>query len=137
MVPKIRAAGVVLLTNSQPTQVLLLRHKTRWDLPKGHAEDGEEISQTALRETEEETGIPGDAIELEKEFEFILEYQVESKRRGKYDKQVTYFLGYVAEPLAIHLTEHIGYEWRDWPVRPIQQETLDPLFEAIEKFLAT
>ncbi len=35
-----------------------------WSLPKGHQEDGEESLQTAIREIEEETGIPKDALNL-------------------------------------------------------------------------
>jgi len=49
---------------------LLLCHATgssRWDIPKGHGEDGESQIETALRETAEETGLvflPDDLLEL-------------------------------------------------------------------------
>ena len=36
---------------------LLIKRNNMWDLPKGHQEAGEEISVTALREVEEETGV--------------------------------------------------------------------------------
>ena len=36
---------------------LLIRRNGLWDLPKGHQENGEDITVTALREVEEETGI--------------------------------------------------------------------------------
>ena len=38
---------------------LLIKRNSVWDLPKGHQEEGEEISVTALREVEEETGAEG------------------------------------------------------------------------------
>jgi 8-oxo-dGTP pyrophosphatase MutT (NUDIX family) len=49
---------------------LLLCHATgtsRWDIPKGHGEDGEAPEATALRETAEETGLvfqPDELMEL-------------------------------------------------------------------------
>ena len=41
---------------------LLIRRDGLWDLPKGHQEPGEDISVTALREVQEETGV--DNLEL-------------------------------------------------------------------------
>jgi 8-oxo-dGTP pyrophosphatase MutT (NUDIX family) len=49
------AAGGIIVRADQ----LLLLHKHRQDeyvLPKGHVEDGETLEQTAVRETQEETG---------------------------------------------------------------------------------
>ena len=37
--------------------MLLIRRNDLWDLPKGHQEEGEDISVTALREVQEETGV--------------------------------------------------------------------------------
>ena len=51
------AAGLLLMTRAEPRKFLLMRHRDRWDLPKGHVEPGEGIREAALRETEEETGI--------------------------------------------------------------------------------
>lgn len=117
-------------------QVLLMEHKSRWDLPKGHADPGETIMETALRETEEETGIEAEAIEVDQDFKFEIEYDVNSKKRGKYHKRTTYFFGRIAEPVEIQLTEHIGYKWMDWPIeKNFQAQTLDPLFAALRKHL--
>ena len=41
---------------------LMINRNDVWDLPKGHREEGEEISVTALREVQEETGV--DELEL-------------------------------------------------------------------------
>ena len=57
------AAGT--LTFNKEGQVLMMFRKGSWDLPKGKADFGETISETAKRETEEETGLQG--IQIVKE----------------------------------------------------------------------
>ncbi len=135
MRPTIEAAGMVLLTKTQPRKVLLLKHARRWDLPKGHVEAGEELVPAALRETEEETGIPASAIEVDPDFQWTIEYDVQTQKRGNYHKRVTYFLGWVDRVLPVRLTEHLGYQWMDWPIGPIQSQTIDPLFESLRAYL--
>ena len=54
------AAGVVLWAGSAAAPTFLLLRNARhgsWGLPKGHADPGEDLLSTALREVEEETGI--------------------------------------------------------------------------------
>ena len=53
---EVNAAGG--LVSNRRRDVLLIRRNDLWDLPKGHQEPGENIQVTALREVEEETGIP-------------------------------------------------------------------------------
>lgn len=132
----IQAAGLVLLTRSRPQQLLLLQHRDRWDLPKGHADDGEDLMTTALRETEEETGITQDKIQVDKQFQFVTQYPIKRSKRGAYLKRVTYFLGYLERVETIRLTEHIGYRWIDWPnTDPIQLNTIDPLLAKLRSYL--
>ena len=79
----IKAAGI-LVTRGQPVEsFLLLRHRDRWDLPKGHLDAGETEIQCALRELEEETGIRASDIELDGKFQWSIEYDVDSKRFGE------------------------------------------------------
>jgi bis(5'-nucleosidyl)-tetraphosphatase len=134
----LEAAGLILFSLGQPRQFLLLKHADRWDLPKGHAEANETLLETALRETAEETGIPPDRIAVDDRFRFVLEYYVQGKKRGGYRKRVTYFLGTVPEPIeCLTLTEHIGFQWWDWPVAgSIQQQTIDPLLDAVTQHFA-
>ena len=128
----IDAAGCLLFCRSPAPLFLLMRHARRWDLPKGHAEPGEEILQTALRETEEETGISAQRIDIDPDFRFAIEYEVVGAKRGNYLKRVNYFLGYVAKAYSPQLTEHIGFQWMAWPpVKPIQASTIDPLLAAV------
>ncbi|MFC2115897.1 NUDIX hydrolase, partial [Bacteroidota bacterium] len=58
----ISAAGG--LVRNEKEQVLVIFRRGKWDLPKGKAEDGETIEQTALREVEEESGLQG--VEIRK-----------------------------------------------------------------------
>lgn len=135
----IRAAGVLLITKtSDPSEFLLLRHPDRWDLPKGHCERGESFRDTALRETEEETGIPPSQIELDDQFIYELTYPVTYRHSGDelFQKQVRYFLGYLESKPKLKLTEHEGSKWFAWqPPHKIQEQTIDPLLEAVANHL--
>ena len=69
-----RAAGVVVFRRTGAgLYFLVLRAYNNWDFPKGHVEDGESLTETAVRETLEEAGVVGEAIEsigAPLEFEF-------------------------------------------------------------------
>lgn len=124
-----------MVRQRQP-QFLLMEHADRWDLPKGHAEGDETLLETALRETEEESGVPASLIEIDPVFQFVTEYRVEGKKRGSYDKRVTIFLGFLAEKPSITTSEHTGYRWWDWPpTKTIQARTIDPLLTALAEHL--
>ena len=128
------------MTTTPDPQFLLMKHPDRWDLPKGHCEPEESFEDAALRETWEETGIPTDQIKLDPTFRFELSYPVRYKKTGDqvFTKHVVYFLGFVATPCDIELTEHQGFRWFPWqPPHHIQQQTIDPLLTAIEKHLAS
>jgi len=57
---EVNAAGG--LVSNRRGDYLLISRNGLWDLPKGHQEEGEDISVTALREVQEETGV--DELEL-------------------------------------------------------------------------
>ncbi|MDD6253088.1 MAG: NUDIX domain-containing protein [Bacteroidales bacterium] len=52
---EVNAAGG--LVSNRRGDYLLIRRDGIWDLPKGHQEKGEDISVTAVREVQEETGV--------------------------------------------------------------------------------
>ncbi len=54
--PEVRSCGVLVTLGDPIDRFLLMRHKDRWDLPKGHVDPGESDMETALREMVEETG---------------------------------------------------------------------------------
>lgn len=142
---ELKACGVLVVQceAGEPRRIrefLLMQHPTRWDLPKGHVDPGEDDEVvTALRELEEETGIPAPAVELDPEFRFEHRYPVRSKRTGgeEWLKTLVVFLGRLTQPVEIALTEHTGYRWFAWsPPHRIQEQTIDPLLAAVAKHVA-
>ena len=82
--PEIIAAGGKVINNK--SEILFIYRNKKWDLPKGKAEKNEIISETALREVEEETGIKNLSIikPLEKTYHIF-------KRGDKYYLKTTYW----------------------------------------------
>lgn len=132
-----RSAGVLLFRQAPEESFLLMRHRDRWDLPKGHLDPGETDRQAALRELEEETGLRSDQVRLDPEFQFRIQYQVRYARYGDEVclKTVTIFLAEMLQTAPIRPTEHEDFAWFAWnPPHRIQEQTIDPLLEAVEKF---
>jgi len=132
--PKVKACGVLLYKDSPARMVLLMRHPDRWDIPKGHVEEGEDEVTCALRETEEETGIPRQQIELDPGFRFEHVYYPRYKwlNNQQVEKTLVVFLGRVPADAEVAPTEHEGFEWLPWsPPHQIQEFTIDPLLAAV------
>jgi 8-oxo-dGTP pyrophosphatase MutT (NUDIX family) len=135
----VRAAGVLLLTETDPPQFLLMRHANRWDLPKGHCDGEETYLETAVRELQEETGITAEMCRFDEHFQFDLTYDVTYKSRpGEiFSKNVRYFLARLPETVKIKVTEHESFYWFDWsPPHQIQAQTVDPLLAAVAAYLS-
>ena len=88
--PEIIAAGGKVI--NQNSEILFIFRNKKWDLPKGKAEKNENISQTALREVIEETGIKNLYIvkPLEKTYHIF-------NRRGNYYLKSTYWFEMYSE----------------------------------------
>ena len=82
--PEIIAAGGKVINNK--SEILFIFRNKKWDLPKGKAEKNEIISETALREVKEETGIKNLSIvkPLEKTYHIF-------NRNGKNYLKTTYW----------------------------------------------
>ncbi|RUL88926.1 bis(5'-nucleosyl)-tetraphosphatase [Tautonia sociabilis] len=135
---RIRACGILLMTRSSPRSFLLLRHDDRWDLPKGRVDGDESDLDCALREFEEETGIPRSSIALDPTFRYTEVYSPIRKKTGERDhKTLVIFLATVPDRLEITLTEHLGHEWVEWrPPHDIQANTINPLLAAVADHLS-
>ena len=50
----VKSCGFLVIRGRPIREFLLMRHDDRWDIPKGHVDEGESEMQCALRELEEE-----------------------------------------------------------------------------------
>ena len=107
------SSGVILFNETNNTRkYLLLNYPTgHWDFVKGGIEFGEELHETALRETKEETGIS--------DVNFIDGYKEEIEyffRVNNYDihKKVIFFLAKTNSTQILLSNEHIDFIWLDY-----------------------
>ena len=81
----IESCGLIVFNGNS---VLLIKRKDKWDLPKGKHEEGEQYRETALRETDEETGIPKIDLEISSE---LFPTQHFTKYDGKHHLKTTHW----------------------------------------------
>lgn len=132
--PSVFAAGYLIFRKTERLEFLLMKHSDRWDLPKGHVDAGESITQTAIRELWEETAIPQDAIWTDPNFAYSSIYSVPKRKSPEKRelKQLTIFLGFLLRPVQIVCTEHPAFQWFPWnPPHRIQTQAIDPLLESV------
>lgn len=136
---EVKSCGVLLLRGSPWDSFLLMQHKDRWDLPKGHIDRGETEIECALREMEEETGIPRDAVRLDAKFRYVQEYLVKVPGSSGMTRMKTLviFLAYLlVDDHPVTHTEHIGSQWFPWsPPHSVQARVIDPLLAQAAEYL--
>lgn len=136
---RVMSCGVLVVRGEPIQSILLMKHADRLDLPKGHVDPGETELECALRELHEETGITADDIEFDTRFRYTTSYTIRSRRHGGdwVEKTLVVFLARLHRDVAVIPTEHEGFEWCDWrPPHRLQERTIDPLLEAVEKFFS-
>lgn len=136
---QVRACGVILFRRTPHLAFLLMKHRHRFDLPKGHREGDETDLECALREMEEETGIPRTDVELDQNFVYQEVYHPVEARFGPepVEKTLVIYLGWLNHDRPLKLTEHVGYEWRLWtPPHSIQRYTINPLLSKLAEHFA-
>lgn len=115
-------ADVLLITPSQPQDILLIRRrhdpcKGLWALPGGHVETGESTADAARRELAEETGVIVDHLEL------MGVYAAPGRDpRGRYVAFVYYSLVSGAIPVPVAGDDAAGARW--WPVDAITDQMM-------------
>jgi 8-oxo-dGTP pyrophosphatase MutT (NUDIX family) len=134
---QIQSCGFLVYREQPTLSFLLMRHSTRWDLPKGHVDPGETELQCALRELAEETGIDESAVLVDQNFRVELTYNVNLPKYNFQEKQksLIIFLAKLLEPgCPIKVSEHETYRWFDWnPPHDIQAKTINPVLQAVER----
>lgn len=107
-----KAAGLIVYRHCNASVEYLLLQASNaephWSPPKGHVDPGETNMETALRETQEETGIPPADLTVKQGFEKVLRY----KAFGR-NKMVTYWLAQLLTDRDIVIShEHEAYCWQ-------------------------
>ena len=108
-----KSAGIVLLRNdSGKNEFLLLNYpQGHCDFIKGKVEQNETPHETAIRETQEETGITN--IEFIDGFEESVEYDFRFKKEDIH-KKVVFFLAKTDEKNIKLSHEHNDYLWLEY-----------------------
>ena len=106
------SAGVILVNENNRKQFLLLNYPSKhWDFVKGKMEEGETFHETALRETDEETGIKD--VEFLDGFKEEIEYYFRADNQDIH-KKVIFFLGKTQTQDIILSHEHLDFIWLDF-----------------------
>jgi len=117
------SAGIVLFRKEESKILFLLLHypSGHWDFVKGKMEKGEDIHQTAIRETKEETGIT-DIVFIEN-FEEWIEYNFQYQGELVH-KKVVFFLAETKTKEVKISHEHLNFTWMDY-VTSMEKTTFD------------
>lgn len=107
------AYGVIVfyVENGTVFYLILKQKQGHWSFPKGHAENGETILETAKRELEEETGIS--EVELiSNEPQIRDEYIINEKKSKPVQKFVEFFIGEVeSKDIVMQDGEIFDHKW--------------------------
>jgi len=114
----VQAAGG-MVRNSQNELLFIYRNK-RWDLPKGHKENNEDLDQTALREVEEECGLK-DLILGEKLGITYHTYYL----NGRYEIKETHWYAMTSDTVDLIPQKEEGIEKAVW----IRKEEIEAVME--------
>jgi len=114
-----QSAGIIVYRiNSEniPEFLLLNGDAIGWGFPKGHIDKGENLIQTAKRETYEETSLKISKLEsgFKQEVKYFLKKNWSTGKQYKTPKlkMVTYFLAEVPYESNVRIShEHIGFLW--------------------------
>jgi len=82
--PYVEAAGGLVYNNKR--EILFIHRNDKWDLPKGHIENGESHEAAAVREVVEETGVQDLVVKR-----FIAKTYHVFKRNEKFKLKATYW----------------------------------------------
>ena len=128
------SAGIVLFRRENDKILFLLLHypSGHWDFVKGKMEKGETPHETAIRETEEETGITD--IEFFDGFEEWIQYNFQFEGE-LVNKKVVFFLAETKSKDVEISHEHLDYTWMDY-VTAMEKTTFDNAKTVLSKSYA-
>lgn len=114
---RIHGSGIIICRSSKSgTEFLVLKSRwgRHWSIPKGHLSDGEDVVAAAYRETEEETGIEAEQIDLVEGLDTVITTTLKrpTKNCPQGTKNSRVFLGIVKRDTEIILSsEHDSFQW--------------------------
>ena len=118
-----RPISVLVVIHSPSREVLLLErtsHPGFWQSVTGSQEGSESLSETAMRELEEETGIGTDGTRIV-DWHLSNRYEIFPEWRHRYAAGVTGNIEHVfslclpaARDVRLSPSEHIAYRWLPW-----------------------
>jgi 8-oxo-dGTP pyrophosphatase MutT (NUDIX family) len=91
--------------------LLLYRRGQYWNFPKGHFELGETSLDTALRETEEETGIKKEDLHIVPGFRAYEKFAFQRGNEKIFDTVILYLAETRKPQVTIAPREHSGFAW--------------------------
>ncbi len=91
--------------------LLLYRRGNYWNFPKGHFEFGEKGLDTALRETEEETGLKKSDLRIISGFRAYEKFYFQRGTQRIYDTVILYLAETRNSRITISPREHSGFAW--------------------------
>lgn len=106
-------AGFVIFRRTQDgiKYLLLYRRGQYWNFPKGHFELGETSLDTALRETQEETGIGKEDLRMIPDFRAYEKFYFDRGNERIFDTVILYLAETKQAHVSISAREHSGYAW--------------------------
>jgi 8-oxo-dGTP pyrophosphatase MutT (NUDIX family) len=106
-------AGFIIFRRTPDGAKFLLLYKRGeyWNFPKGHFEHGEKSMQTALRETQEETGIKPEELKIIPGFKGYEKFHFFSGTQKINDTVILYLAETRQAEVKISTREHSGYAW--------------------------
>jgi len=106
-------AGFVIFRKTQEgiKYLLLYKRGSYWNFPKGHFEEGETSMLTALRETEEETGIKRNELRIIPGFRTYERFTFKSGKQTIHDIVILYLAETRQAHVRISVREHSGFAW--------------------------
>ncbi len=107
--PSEKSCGAVIFRRNGAKKYLLLHYEGgHWDFVKGHVEKAENERETALRETEEETGITD--LKFIEGYRESISYFYRRAGRTVRKEVVFYLLETNTEQVRLS-REHVGFDW--------------------------
>jgi ADP-ribose pyrophosphatase YjhB (NUDIX family) len=133
-IPIIMVGATVLILNSE-NHLLMLRRTDNdcWGVPGGAMEPGEDIEDTARRETLEETGLEFKSIQLFNVFSGPELYYLYPNGAEVYNVSVVYITKDVKGQIVVDPTEHSDFGY--FPLDELPEPVSPPIKPILQKFV--